>query len=487
VTAVLSSSASASLIEELEDVVARLEVAGIPSDHASAFAEATRILRAQQRLNVIGLSRISDVNARGLHEQEGFRSARSWLREVRPDGDTSDVWLGSSLREFPVLGEAVSSGACAMAAASKVVQVLRLARRHVDVGDGLIDGFPAAEVMPAVVRNVVTLVSRYLHGLVDDDPRLASLVAAAEAIVEGGGSELFQFEAACTLLASEVPTRMLTPLLRELLVSLVPSLLEADGEAARDKAGLELIRRPDGTWHVSGDLDTECGERLFVALRSESSRDPVNPADTALWVQNRDAGLQPWDDGAEVIRPRDRRRRLHDALDRLLERYLEAGLGGVSGKVPVQLNVLVPCPGPGVLPAVGDSGALIPRALVRRWWCDSSVTAFVMSLGGKALRVIHGQRTLTARERRALYLETGGQCAALDCTSTHPDPLLEVVPHHAKRWADCGRTTLDETVLLCKHDHRDLHEGKTILLRDGRYLTEQGVSDHPPPAEPPPF
>jgi hypothetical protein len=180
------------------------------------------------------------------------------------------------------------------------------------------------------------------------------------------------------------------------------------------------------------------------------------------------------DDPAQ--RPRDRRRRLHDALDRLLVRYLDAGLGGVSGKVPVQLNVLIPTDG--TLPARGDSGALIPRSVIRRWWCDSGVTAFVMSLGGKALRVVHGQRTLTGRERRALAIETGGTCAVIDCRSI--DALTEIVPHHVQLWSVDGRTSLDETIGICTRDHRAIHDGKVLRLRDGRYLTERGITDQLP-------
>lgn len=460
-------NAVGSLLQELQRVVASLSDAPVPADPATALAEATVLLEAEQQLKVHALARIGDVDLRRLHEAEGFRSSRSWLRSVRPDGDTTDVWLSSALLEFRELDRAVRSGDCAMVSASKVVHVLHRARKHLDDGDDLIDGESAETVLPTVVRNVVTLVCRYVHGMPDDDAHLAGLVHAAELIIAEGGSELYQFERACTLLASEVAPRMLTSLLRELLVSLVPSLLEQEAAEARDRLGLDLVQRSNGTWRLGGTLDSECGERLFVALRSEASRDPRNPLDTALWASalslDGDLGL-----------PRARRRRVHDALNLLLERYLAAGLGGLSGKVPVQVGVMLPAPGPGALPPVADSGGLIPRSVVRRWWCDSTVTAFVMSLGGKALRVVHGQRTLSGRERRALRAETGGECAAYDCLG-RADPLGEVVPHHVRGWAANGRTSLDETLGFCRQDHRALHEGRTILLRDGRRVTEAGV------------
>lgn len=491
-------AAGPSPIADLQAAVLVLSEAATPYDDALALAEAEAILACEQVLKVLAMRRIADVDARKLHERTGFRSVRSWLRDQRPDGDVSDATLGTALREFPLLSDAVDRGDCSLAASRKVVYVLRQCRRQVDTGDGLIDGFPSTEVLPAVIGNVVTLVSRYLYGLTDDDPRLASLLARTAAIRDGGGSELHRLEQAFTLLACEVPVPALTALLDELLVSLLPSVLERRAEAGQDKAGLELSRKHDGSgWRLQADLDLECGERLFTALRSEAARDPQNPADTGLWLQTREAGLQPWDDGSELLRPRDKRRRLHDALDRLLLRYLDAGLGGLSGKAPIQLNVVLPSPAAsaglagslaaGSLPARADSGALIPRALVRRWWCDSTVTAFVMSLGGKALRTVHGQRTLTRRERAALQIETGGLCAALGCCSDRPDPERILVPHHAQRWADHSRTSLDETFHLCKGTHHAIHAGKTVLLRDGRYLSEAGVSDHPPDPQPPPF
>lgn len=478
-------------IAELQAAVLRMADAPVPYDDALALAEADALLACEQQLKVLVMRRIADVDSRRLHELEGFRSVRSWLRDRRPDGDTTDATLGSALRDFGQLWDAVNSGECSLAAARKVVHVLRQCRRHVDVGDGLIDGYSSTQVIEAVLGNVVTLVSRYLFGLSDDDPRLASLRERTAAIAAAGGSELARLEAAFTLLASEVPLPALTGLLDELLVSVLPSLLERRAEEGRLRAGLELSRRADGQgWRLHGELDLECGERLFTALRSEAARDPRNPVDTDLWVHSRDVGVEPWDSGTEVLRPRDKRRRLHDALDRLLTRYLDASLGGVTGKVPVQLNVTIPeslMAGAGSLPARADSGALIPRALIRSWWCDSSVTAFVLSLGGKALRTVHGQRTLSGRERRALHLETGGRCAGLHCCPDLPSALSDLIPHHTKRWADHGRTCLDETFGLCKPTHTALHEGKIVRLRDGRYLSEDGVTDHPPDPKPPPF
>jgi hypothetical protein len=61
----------------------------------------------------------------------------------------------------------------------------------------------------------------------------------------------------------------------------VPSVLDKQAEQGRDKAVVSLTLKGDGTgWHLQGDLDLECGERLSVALGAEAARDPRNPADT---------------------------------------------------------------------------------------------------------------------------------------------------------------------------------------------------------------
>ena len=477
--------------------------AGLPA--AQALADSEAMLALEQQLRVHGVRRIADVAARGLHELVGYRSARTWLRDQRPDGDTSDASLGQALRGFPVLTRSVTDGRCSLASAKKVVHALQRCGRHVDRLNGLIDRQPAADVIPAVVGHVVDLVAAHLLGVEDDDPRLLRLQQQVAAILVAGGTELTQLEAAFALLAQELPTRHLSANLEELVLAVVPALLDKAAEHGRDTAGLRLTLKGDGSgWHLQGDLDLECGERLYVALGAEAARDPRNPADTQAWADARADGTagtdgNAWVDSANLLagldpelRPRSKRRRLHDALNGLLGRHLDTGLAGTAGKMPVQINVTLPeatvTGAPGARPARGDSGALLPRSLVRRWWCDARVTGYVLGLGGKALRTVHAQRTLTGRERKALAIETGARCAGIGCCPDKPDPLVVLRPHHARRYADDGSTSLDETLPVCDTLHHDLHEGgKTVRLRDGRYLNEQGFTPTPSLYDAPPF
>ncbi|MGB8649686.1 MAG: hypothetical protein WCD35_03390 [Mycobacteriales bacterium] len=473
--------------------LADLDPAGLTA--AQALADGEALLAVEQQLRVLNLRRIADVGARGLHELVGFRSAKAWLRTHRPDGDVADAALASQLRDFTEVRAAVDAGRVPLAGARKVVLALRKVAPHVDRPDGLIDGQPGDEVVTAVVRHVLALVCRSLQGLADDDPRWGVLVARAQRVL-AAGSQLQVLEAAFTWLAEELPARHLAAPLDELVMAVIPSSLEDRGERGHRRRGLSLTPLEDGTgWHLCGDLDLECGEQLWVALRAEAARDPRNPQDTAAWSEASAQDQDAWQVGAELagsVHPRNRRQRLHDALQRLLTRYLEHGLGGTAGKVPVQVHVTLTeqtvTGAPGAPPPRADSGRLIPRAVVRRWWCDSSVSAFVLSLGGRALRAVHSQRTLSADERRGLAVEGGDRCAGDGCCSGLPDVLVQIRPHHVRGYAEDQVTCLDETLPVCDVLHRDLHEGhRTVRLRDGRYLNEHGFVDHPDLDGQPPF
>ena len=60
-------------------------------------------------------------------------------------------------------------------------------------------------------------------------------------------------------------------------------------------------------------------------------------------------------------------------------------------------------------------------------------------------------------------------CRALVIVAT--DAL---VPHHPDAWASTGTTSVLDTVMLCEPEHRELHRGATLTLRDGRRLDAGG-------------
>ena len=459
-----------------------------------SLVDSRALLGVWQRLRVEGLRRLAEVTDRELYVLAGARSTGAWLAGAVPDADRTDVVLAGQLRLFRVLQQAVRDGLVPVLSAKKVVRALRKCAPYVDLPDGLIDTQPGELVISAVVGNVLDLVGRYHCGFGENDLLLHELTDQLTRITTSGGCQLDRLERAFTLMAQHVPPNALAGLLEEQVLAVLPSELEKAHRSGEQQAGLSLRRNDDHTgWQVRGQLSAQCGERLFTALRAEARRDPHNPLDTDAAEALRVQGVNPFTDqplsagqGQELGWPRPRPRRLHDALDRLLGRYLEHGLGGTHHKVPVQINVTLPAATidrqPGALPARGDSGAVLSRSMIRRWWSDSRVTAYLASRGGKVLRVVHTGRTLTATERRAALIEQGNQCAGTGCcrgsTGSTTDPTTDLRPHHVRRFTDDGRTSLEGTVMICDTLHYDLHEGgKTLRLRNGRYLNEHGWVD----------
>jgi hypothetical protein len=489
------------LVEHLQDTVALLETA-VPAElpGPQALAETEALLEVSQRLRVQLLARLRDVDARKLHELREARSASAWLKRAASDADPCDLRLARRLGDAPSLRAALDAGVVSLRGADLVQAALNKVRRYLDRPDGLIDGQPGEVLVEAVAGNVLDLVCRQYLGLAEDDPRLHALDQRLGAILAGGGTQRVRLEQAFVVLAEHLPLEVLKGALDEVVDALLPNLLELADQRSRARRTFKLTPIETG-WKASGELSHECGERLITALASEVRRDEANPVDTAAWAdaraqaerQDRDifevlaehdelSDPGPWDPVGEQAappRPRARPEQLHDALNNLLARYLGAGLGGVHDKVPVQVTVTMSSDlvegRPGALPGKGGSGRPLARSLLRRWWCDSQVTALIMSRGGRPLGVAHSGRTLTGTERTALQAQSDNRCAAVGCCPGTPDPLRRLVPHHVRRYADDGITSIDESLLLCDTAHHDIHTGKRKLhLRDGRTVNEAG-------------
>jgi hypothetical protein len=496
------------LVRQVQDAVTaleRVEPSTVPA--ARALAEAEALQDVQRRLRVLGLARDDDVRTRALYAAAGFGSHQAWRGTVAPDAPAGDPALARALPRSPDLHQAVLTGQVSLAGARTVSAALGRMRPYLDSRDGLIDGVDAEAVVTAVVGNVVDLVCRDRFGLQPDPakaPAQAALLADLEAgvarIVASGGSQTARVEQALVLLAQHLHPSRLTVPLDELLLALVPSLLEEREKTAQQKRALSHKRNPDGTWDLRATLTPEAGEQLHTALAAEARRDPANPDDTHARARRRARAAQaaggdawadtepaePWEhnpdlltsDGDQLV-PRSPSVRLHDAFARLLTRYLSTGLGGRHGKVPVQVTVTVSertlTGAPGAPPARGSTGQPLARSLLRRWWCDAHVTTLLLDRGYRPLGIVHSARTVTGTELTALRVQHDNRCAGLGCCPGQPDPLIPLVPHHVQRHADSGTTTLTDTVLACERLHQDLHLGKkTIRLRDGRLLNEAG-------------
>ena len=466
----------------------RVDLAGVAP--AQALADLAELLRVDELLRPVRLDRLTDAHTRKLAGLQDEVSVQTWARKRFDDVPREDIAMAGQLSAFPVLRAAVSGRRVSVEASRLVAKALRQLRRHVDRPDGLIDGQPATEVIPAVVGNVVPLVAAARMGLADDDPLLASLQTRIAAILtepgsgsgSGSGSDLDRLEAAFTLMAQHIALRHLKAALAEQVDALLPSCLEADADRARQRRGLRLD--PEQR-RIQVRADDELYELTHTVLAAAARGDEQNPADTTAKRELREnpdfSGTEL--EGEEQVRfPRSREQRLHDALKLVLQRYLAAGLAGSRDKAPVAVTVTLPLEklekSAGALPAVGGSGRRLPASLVSRWWCDANNTGLVLSAGWIPLGQTHTQRTLTAAERRASQLQHGQACDGLRCCTPH-DPLTTLVPHHVYSYATFGKTSMVETVWVCPRLHDAIHRGKTVLLRNGRWLNADGWADAP--------
>lgn len=506
------SPETAALLDALARVqqVRPAELAG-----PQALADTSALLQAVEALQVTVLTRLGDVQNRGLHQLDGAPTPASWLRTQQAGGDSKQLPLARKLAQLPLLREALHRGRLPVKTASTLADALAVWKRHVDRPDDTIDGQPGEDAIRAVVVDGVhDLLCEAHGGLADDDPRVHTWAAALTDIADRSTSQLLRLEAALILLARNLTRNQLPTALTRLADALLPNRLEQRSDDAERDRALTLTPNPNGSGgHICGDLTPECFELLATVLNAEMTADPDNPRDTAAYTALRETGWQPGDptpdhpldspgpaDTVTHTRPADadadaaaagaRRtprslaKRRHDALRNGLARLLDNALLGSRDRAAPHIAVTVPAAQldhrPGALPAVGTAtGQSLPRSLVQALGCTAYLTRYVLSLGRRVIETSHTERTLKPHERRAKHLETGSTCQGAGCIHG-PTTGHQLIPHHIDAHARCGTTSYTDTALICGIEHHDIHTGKkTIQLKDGRWLNENGWTDGP--------
>ena len=453
-----------------------------------SLVDTDRLLDLQQRLRRYQLRAVVYLKHRKLYALDNEPSWRSWLSRRHPETHKPDLTLADTLSRYPILRSRVLTGKLSFEAARKVQRTLHKTRPHLDRPDGLIEGQPAAPVLSAIIDNSVQLITQAKLGTPDpQDPALLSLQAQAAEIHAMPDTQLGTVENALVLLAENIPSHLLGDGLSQQLGALLPDELQDDDQDADKDRTVQLSSNPDQVGgHVRIRANGELWELLHTALAAAAGRDPANPTDTASAAQLRQLLQEQEEDDWSLVegvtRPRTRGQRLHDALLLILQQYLAAGLAGTHDKAPVTVTVTLPdrlIEGqPGALPARGGSGKTLPTSLIRRWWCDATITPLIITAGWTPLGAVHTQRTLTAIERKAALVQHSGSCAGLGCCRPG-DPLVQLIPHHVRPWHLYGETSLADTILACDSLHQDLHHGKTVQLRNGKWLCEQGWTEPP--------
>lgn len=448
-------------------------------DDAQVLLDAKELFALTARVQALGIRYLAEVDRRGLHRLDDSPTTTSWARAQALPVTGAQVALARRLEALPLLSDHLLAGRVPLAAAQQLQTALARLRPFLDRPDGLIDGQPAEQALTGVVVHGVASVVAEAHGGFRSEDEALALRAELEGVLASPEGELRRVEAAFLVLAREVEADQLVPALRQLTDALLPAQLEERARKAAEQAELSLHAEwGTGRTLLSGTLSAECAELLHAVLSAEMARDADRPLDTAAAARLREQGLDPYDPELTCLRPRSRGEQRHDALKAALTRYLAADLGGQHDQQPVQIVVTVGAETldgePGALPARGASGAHLPTSLVRRWGCRSTLVRQVLDLRRQVIETSHTARTLKPHERRALLTQTGGVCQGAGCTRSGRDPGTVVHPHHADPWAKVRRTSLADTVLLCDRTHQDLHEGKTVRLKDGRRLGPDG-------------
>jgi len=227
----------------------------------------------------------------------------------------------------------------------------------------------------------------------------------------------------------------------------------------------------DGMYVVRGRLDPEVGALLMRAI--EAAGDVLFRRDS------------------EDSTPEQRRA---DAMALLAERAMSVGFGQadaqdepVSGTRAERYQVVLHVEAAS-LSADGEpgraeleDGTRVSAETCRRVACDTGVVAVLHAPDGSVLDVGRRRRTIPPALRRALEVRDRG-CRFPGCGSRFTDA------HHVRHWADGGVTSLQNTILLCRHHHRLVHEeGFRVELNDwpGGRPTFYDRRGHPVPEAPP--
>jgi hypothetical protein len=445
-----------------------------------ALVDLDALMRTEEALRIARLARMTDAHTRRLATLENQPSLTSWVRRRFEDAPRGDIALSDKLRPYVHVRRLVKERTLGIEAAGMVGRALDRLKHHVDRSNGLIDGQPGPEVVTAIVENIVPLISAARMGLADDDPLLIELLARVEQINASADCELGKLETAFALMGRWIPLNLLKRALDEQVDAVLPNQLELRGDKGHASRNMRIDNyRAYGGGRISIDADDELMELAEAVVVSAARRDPENPNDTEAKRVLRENELE---DDEDVRFPRTRGQRLHDAFKLVLQQYLAAGLAGTHDKAPVAVTVTLSRENveglPGALPAVGGSGRRLPRSLIRKWWCDASVTALVLSKGLIPLGITHEQRTLAARERKASKVQQGRVCSGLRCCNPN-DPLTSLVPHHVWSFAKFGKTSIADTIWACDRLHDAIHRGKTVPLRNGRWLNQDGWAEEP--------
>ncbi len=227
----------------------------------------------------------------------------------------------------------------------------------------------------------------------------------------------------------------------------------ADEQAIRrmDRRGLTVAETYDGMVAVNGLLDPVSGALLLTALNTKGR--PTGSGEHGDGHATSDASGGSPDGRSPAQRRADA---LADICADWLEGINQVQVGGVRPhlSVIVEHATLASTPddrrdiAPGQLAWTGP----VTASQVQLIGCDATVSRIVMDGPSQVIDVGRATRTIPPPLRRAV-IARDRTCVAPGCgrLPEHCDV------HHIIFWEHGGATTLENTVLLCRHHHRLVH------------------------------
>jgi hypothetical protein len=309
-------------------------------------------------------------------------------------------------------------------AARQMVRSGRVLEQLPAVAAAFVDGHVTAEQV-AVVAPVVA-------------PE--NVAAAAEQ-----GVDLAEVDA---VLAETAATRQHVHLAR--VVHHYLSRLDPDGAEPDPAEGrsLTLSKLLDGRLTFRGELDAVGGEKVQAMLESIVQAD------------------RPKGDG------RTRSQQLGDALVQAADNLLAAGSLPTLRTVKPHVVVTIPLAGlvdPATGPGTADTGfgAEISAARARWLACDATITRVVVGPQGQPMDLGRSHRVVPPQVRRAAEYRDR-HCVFAGCEA--PSHWCDV--HHLLHRIDGGKTSLENSALLCERHHTKVHHGFRVERQpDNRWRT----------------
>ncbi|MEU4554202.1 HNH endonuclease signature motif containing protein [Micromonospora violae] len=345
----------------------------------------------------------------------------------------------AAVRELDGRGTAVAQGA-----SSTAVWLRHRLRLDVSAARRLVGLAASLDVAPPTVREALAdgAVSLDQARVIADTVATVSASAGPE-VADKAVGVLVEWAARFDPVAlRKLGTRILDHVAPEVADAAAAAALAAEAaRAARDRH-VTVSEQTGGRLRLSGTLDAEAAALLRAVIDPLSA--PSGPDDT------RSAG-----------------QRRHDALADVCRLALRTGELPENGGDPAQLVVTTDYDGLARQLGAGtlDVGLGLTPDTVRRLACDAAILPAVLGGAGQVLDMGRQRRLVTGPLRRALVLRDGG-CAFPGCDR----PPRWCAAHHIRHWADGGPTSLDNSVLLCGHHHRHIHQSEWAvrLGHDGR-------------------